>query len=70
MTISTQRKEALRDLRETPSLRVLLEDAEWRDIVWGRAVTQAARETGLDQDFGEACPWNFDQVLTTDWLPE
>jgi hypothetical protein len=70
VTIRTQRKEALRDLRETPSLSVLLKDSEWRDIVWGRAVTQVARETSLDEDFGESCPWTFDQVLTTDWLPE
>jgi hypothetical protein len=68
-TIRTQRKEVLRDLRATPSLQPLLKDGEWRDIVWGHAVTQAAKETGLDVDFGETCPWSFDQVLTTDWLP-
>jgi hypothetical protein len=48
VTIRTQRKEALRDLRDTPSLIVLLRDPEWLDIVWGRAVTKAVRETSLD----------------------
>ena len=70
VTIRTQRQETLRDLRETPSLRGLLDDPEWRDIVWGGAVTQAARETNLDLDFGETCPWSFDQVLASGWLPD
>lgn len=42
--------------QQAPGLRPLLNDAEGRDVVWGHAVTRMARETNLDEDFGESCP--------------
>lgn len=67
-TIREQRKQALRRLRKTPSLRPLLSDAEWKEDMWGDAVTLAISETGLDT-FPEACPWPLADVLADGWLP-
>lgn len=67
-TIREQRKQALRRLRKTPSLRPLLSDAEWKEDIWGDAVTLAISETGLDT-FPEACPWPLADVLADGWLP-
>ena len=67
-TVREQRKQVLRKLRETPSLRNLLSQPEWIDGVWGDAVTQAITETGLDC-FPEMCPWSTGEVLSEHWLP-
>lgn len=67
-TIREQRKQVLRRLRKTPSLRSLLSDQEWQEDMWGDAVTLAIGETGLDA-FPAACPWNLGDVLGDGWLP-
>lgn len=67
-TIREQRKQALRKLKETPSLGPLLSDPEWSEGVWSDAVTLATSETGLDA-FPEACPWKLPDVLEDGRLP-
>lgn len=67
-TIKTQRKDVLYCLKEAPSLKPQLNNAEWMDIVWSKAVALAEDETGLE-DFPEICPWNMDDVLRDGWLP-
>ncbi len=67
-TIKTQRKDVLYCLKEAPSLKPQLTDAEWMDVVWSKAVSLAENETGLD-DFPETCPWNIDDILQEGWLP-
>ncbi len=68
-TIKEQRKEIAYDLKETPSLKPLFNDDEWKDMVWGKAVGIAASETGLDL-FPELCPWTLEQILDSSFLPE
>ncbi len=69
-TIREQRKEAAYAMKESPSLKAVLRDPDWRELVWLRAVAQAMRETQLNEDvFPETCPWSYDQVLAPDWLP-
>lgn len=67
-TIKTQRKHISVALKETPSLKALLSNAEWLDLTWGDAVVQAEKETGLDH-FPDVCPWAMSDVLTEGWLP-
>ena len=70
-TMTAQRKEISYLLKEAPSLRIKLEDAQWLEILWLRAKIQAENETGLEIDtFPEVCPWRMDDVLTENWLPE
>lgn len=69
VTIRSQRKEVLRSLGDTPSLKANLDDQEWWDIVWGRAVDLANRETGI-KDFPVAIPWTREQILDPDYLPD
>jgi hypothetical protein len=68
ITIHNQRRGIQLHLKQTPSLKAKLNDAEWCEIVWGDAVDQAAKETGLD-NFPESCPWPIDAILTPEWLP-
>lgn len=67
-TIREQRKQVLRKLKETPSLRPLLGDADWCDGVWADAVTLTIKDTGLRAIPG-ACPWPLADVLADGWLP-
>ena len=68
-TIKEQRKEIIYDLKETPSLKPLLNDTEWMDMVWGRAVSVALNETGLDI-FPDSSPWSTEQILSQAFFPE
>jgi hypothetical protein len=67
-TIKEQRKAVLRRLKNTPSLKVSLNDTEWLEDVWGDAVSIAIHETGMDC-FPEGCPWTIGNILSEDWLP-
>jgi hypothetical protein len=69
VTIRSQRKEVARSLADTPSLQINLDDQEWWDIVWGRAVDLANRETGI-KDFPIAIPWSRQQILDPEYLPD
>jgi hypothetical protein len=69
LTIKEQRKEIFYDLKETPSLKPLLKDTEWLEMVWGKARGIAASETGLDT-FPEFCTWTPEQILDQTFFPE
>jgi len=71
-TIKEQRKQIVRRLKRTPSLRVEMEKAEFIEDVWSDALIMAARETGLDiKSFPAAYPWPLLDVLgEIDWTPE
>jgi hypothetical protein len=67
-TMRERRKQVIRKLQETPSLKRLLIDADWVAGVWGDAVTIAISETGLDA-FPDSCPWRLSDLLDDGWLP-
>ena len=69
-TIKTQRKAVAIHLRQVPSLKPKLNEAEWVDLVWGDARLAASKETAIDFDiFPETFPWAMTDVLTEVWLP-
>ena len=68
-TLKEQRKAIAAALRQTPSLKASLSDADWLAGVWADAVTKAVDETGLD-NFPDDCPWSMAQVLAEDFFPE
>lgn len=67
-TIKAQRKDVLYALKESPSLKAKLNDAEWYDVIWSKAVALAASETGL-ADLPDECLWSVSEVLATDFWP-
>jgi len=68
VTIRVQRKAVAAHLEDAPSLKAILRDDRWFSGVWGDAVDQATKETGL-AGFPEACPWSMEQVLDPGFLP-
>lgn len=68
-TLKEKRKAIAAALRQTPSLKASLTDADWLAGVWADAVTKAIDETGLDS-FPEDCPWPMIQVLSEDFFSE
>jgi hypothetical protein len=68
-TIRVQRSALAAHLASVPSLKRMLADAGWWTRIWGDAVTKAIDETGLDC-FPEDCPWQIENILAQDWLPE
>jgi len=68
-TLKEQRKAIASAMRQTPSLKASLSDADWLAGVWADAVTKAVDETGLDS-FPEECPWSMVQVLSAEFFPE
>ncbi len=70
-TIREQRKQVLRRLARTPSLRPELEKADFVEDVWSDALTIAAREAGVDiVSFPPRDTWPFVNVLREDWTPD
>jgi len=67
-TIKEQRKALAYHLKQVPSLKPKLSDPEWVEAVWADALAMAIKETGLD-NFPEASPWSFHDVLSENWLP-
>ena len=67
-TIKEQRKSLEFHIKQVPSLKSKLGNAEWLDAVWADAVTIAIRETGIE-DFPDVCPWTVGNILSSDWLP-
>jgi hypothetical protein len=68
-TILNQRDEIAEALRDSPSLNSSLQDPEWLQHLWGRAVKRANRETHLN-GFPQSCPWSVqEEILAEDWLP-
>jgi hypothetical protein len=71
VTIRSQRDSVARRLRKTPSLKASLADADWWADVWGDALADAVRETGLGRErFPEGCPWTAEQILDAGFWPE
>ena len=69
-TIREQRKQVLRRLQRTPSLRPALGNPDFVEDVWGDARLAAARDTGIDiARFPPDPPWPFPEVLREDWTP-
>lgn len=67
-TIRTQRQAIARALRKTPSLRRMLDDADWLAEIWGDAVDKATKETALH--YPEHWIWSVEQVLDLAFLPD
>lgn len=68
-TIKEQRRAIAAHIRETPSLKVSLDNEDWLEGVWADAVARAIEETGLDR-FPEDCPWSVEQVLSRGLYPD
>ena len=68
ITIRNQRRAIELHLKQVPSLKAKLHDSEWLEIVWGDAIYQASKETGLD-NFPETCPWSIEDILNDAWMP-
>lgn len=68
-TIKAQRKEVLYSLKESPSLKTKLEDEDWLDVIWSKAVALATTETGLDVD-PEAGIWSIKELLSSEFYPD
>ena len=67
-TINDQRKRIALAIKETPSLKSVMRNRDWREDVWLDARAQARRETGLaEEDLPEACPWPMDQAADADF---
>lgn len=68
-TIFEQRRRVEKLLKESPSLRALVNEA--LAGVYTEAREAASNETGLPEtEFPVACPFTPDEVLTRDFLPE
>jgi len=67
-TIANQRDKIAKLLRQMPSLRCLLENAEWDRDVWDDAVDIAGRETNLP-NLPKVREWDYGQILSVDYLP-
>ena len=67
-TIKEQRKAIARRIKNTPSLKVSLNDPEWFEDAWGDAVSMTIIETGISS-FPETCPWTVENILSETWLP-
>ncbi len=67
-TIREQRRALDLHLKQVPSLKNKLADADWQTVLWADAVTLAIKEMG-DGDFPESCPWSMHDILSPDWLP-
>jgi hypothetical protein len=68
-TIKEQRKAIARRLKNTPSLKVSINDSEWFDDAWGDAISITINETGMG-NFPEICPWTIENILSENWLPD
>ena len=69
LSISNQRRQLGRHLRDNPSLKSALPEA--LDDAFGDAVNDAAGETGLSvETFPTACPWPFEQIMDAGFWPD
>jgi hypothetical protein len=68
-TIAAQRTAIAVRLRRAPGLKPTLRDQGWWEEVWADAVADATAETGLG-GLPVACPWQPDEILAPDWLPD
>lgn len=70
-TIREQRRQIMRNLKDSPSLKSLLRDTEWLNDVWEDATYEASEETSLDYEVFPSSPiWSIDEILDKDFYPE
>ena len=70
-TIKVQRRDILRLLKESPSLKTRLGDEQWLGEIWQDAVGDAAEETGIDETRFPGKPiWTAADMLNPDFFPE
>ncbi|MCV9879288.1 DUF29 domain-containing protein [Brenneria izbisi] len=67
-TIKAQRKDVGYALKESPSLKTKLNDPEWYDVIWSKAVAIAADETQLENLPDEQI-WSVEEVLYSEFWP-
>ena len=71
LTIGHQRDAIDRLLKQSPSLRPLLDNAEEVGDIYAKAVRDAVIETELDRHlFPLGCPYAIDQLLDGNFLPD
>ena len=71
LTIGHQRDAIESLLKQSPSLRPLLDDAEEMADIYTKAVRDAVIETELDRHlFPLGCPYAIDQLLDGNFLPD
>jgi hypothetical protein len=69
LTIEEQRRKIERRLKKNPSLKHKL--SEIFADAYGDAVIGAERETSIKRIvFPESCPWNFEQIMDTNFYPK
>lgn len=70
-TINHQRRAIGKVIKDSPSLKRFLNDADWLQEVWEDAVKDAAIETGFTQDMFPICPiWQIEQILQEGYFPD
>jgi hypothetical protein len=70
-TIKDQRRMVMIRIKQTPSLKNFIQDDDCIQVAWIDAVTQAAKETGIDIiKFPETSLWDAEQILDTAFYPE
>lgn len=68
-TIREQRRQIARKLRDSPSLRPVLDDLLAR--IYADARSRAVAETGISEaDFPANCAFTSDDILSASFLPE
>ncbi|MEQ9859574.1 DUF29 domain-containing protein [Pectobacterium cacticida] len=67
-TIKAQRKDVAYALKESPSLKTKLNDPDWYDVIWSKAVAIAADETHLENLPDEQI-WTVEEVLYSEFWP-
>lgn len=69
LTIKTQRVNFVKILRDNPGLKPSLDQC--MADAYQIATIKASQETYLDEDvFPASCPWNFEDVVNHDFLPD
>jgi hypothetical protein len=70
-TIAVQRQRIALAMKETPSLKAVMREPDWRKDVWLEAALAASKETGVDlEEFGADWPFTPEEVLDPSFLPE
>lgn len=70
-TIKTQRKEIAECIIDTPSLKSDITNPDWWEKTWADTLTLTTKETGLGFEvFPEVCPWNYQEIVNTEFWPE
>ncbi len=69
-TIKDQRIMISKRLIKTPSLKPELQNPDFWLEAWADAARMAENETGILNLFPESCPWNFTQIIDSDFWPD